>query len=121
MQLILACILLAGVTSALPANTYPTQYDKVDLDRILHNERIFKKYVDCLMDRGKCTPDAKLLKDLLPDALKTDCSKCSTAQKKMAGKALEYILRNRRNVWNELLDKYDPDGLVRKKLEYEED
>lgn len=44
---------------------YTTKYDNLDLDEILHSERLLKNYFDCVMDKGNCTPDGKELKSKL--------------------------------------------------------
>lgn len=41
---------------------YTTKYDNIDLDEILNSDRLLKNYFDCIMDRGKCTPDGMELK-----------------------------------------------------------
>ncbi|XP_025831116.1 ejaculatory bulb-specific protein 3-like [Agrilus planipennis] len=41
---------------------YTTKYDNIDIDRILTNERLFKNYKNCILDKGKCTPDGQELK-----------------------------------------------------------
>ncbi|XP_014277055.1 ejaculatory bulb-specific protein 3 [Halyomorpha halys] len=115
--LALACFCQAAATQ----QSYTDKWDRIDVDQILKNDRILKKYVDCLMDRGKCSPDAQELRKVLPEAIQTECAKCTDSQKRMAGKALSYILQNKRNYWNELIGKYDPKGEFRKKYEYEED
>lgn len=43
---------------------YTTKYDNVDLDEIVQNERLLKNYVDCLLERGRCTPDGLELKSI---------------------------------------------------------
>lgn len=45
--------------------TYTTKYDGVDLDEILASERLLAGYVNCLLDKGPCTPDGKELKSEL--------------------------------------------------------
>lgn len=42
--------------------TYTTKYDNIDLDEIIHNDRLLKNYVDCLLEKGRCTPDGLELK-----------------------------------------------------------
>ena len=64
------------VLSVVVAQKYTTKYDGVNLDEILKSDRLFNNYYKCLMDTGRCTPDGNELKRTLPDALKTDCSKC---------------------------------------------
>jgi hypothetical protein len=58
---------------------------------------------------------------LLPDALVSDCAKCSDLQKKQAGKVLTFVLLNYRKEWDQLVAKYDPDGHYRAKYEIDED
>lgn len=41
---------------------YTTKYDNVDLDEIIGNKRLLKNYVNCLLDKGNCTPDGQELK-----------------------------------------------------------
>jgi hypothetical protein len=38
-----------------------------------------------------------------------------------AGKVLLYLLEHRPEWWQELLEKFDPDGSFRRKYEYEQD
>nr|CAI5821714.1 unnamed protein product [Callosobruchus analis] len=69
--------------------------------------------MNCLMDRGRCTKDAAELKQILPDALATDCAKCNEKQKKGAKKVAEFLIKNKPNAWKELVEKYDSDGKYR--------
>lgn len=43
-------------------STYTTMYDGIDLDEILTNDRLLAGYVNCLLEKGPCTPDGKELK-----------------------------------------------------------
>ncbi|XP_045460029.1 ejaculatory bulb-specific protein 3-like [Harmonia axyridis] len=88
--------------------TYEDKYDKIDLDAIIKNERLFKTYVNCLLDKGPCRPDGLELKNNLLDALQTDCQKCTTAQKDGSRKIIRHLIQNKREWWNELEAKYDP-------------
>jgi hypothetical protein len=45
----------------------------------------------------------------LPDALRTQCAKCTDAQKRIIRKASKYLIENRANDWREITNKYDPD------------
>lgn len=62
MKTTLALLFLMGVASA--ASTYTTKYDNIDLDEILNNQRLYKKYFECLTNKGRCTPDGKELKGM---------------------------------------------------------
>lgn len=65
----LAMLLLVYLTiqsNATETSTYTTQYDGIDLDEILANDRLLTGYVNCLLDLGPCTPDGKELKSKRP-------------------------------------------------------
>lgn len=61
MKAVLSIILL-GVFVCIAKDTYTTKYDNVDIDQILRNERLLKKYVECLKGRPGCSKDGELLK-----------------------------------------------------------
>ncbi|CAH1116677.1 unnamed protein product [Phaedon cochleariae] len=107
---IVACLIAFAI-----GEKYTTKYDNIDIDEILKSERLLKNYVDCLMDRGNCTPDGKELKDKLADAMKSECSKCSDKQREGSKKVLQFLLKNKRATFDEIESKYDPDGLYLKK------
>nr|SAJ59002.1 putative chemosensory protein [Triatoma brasiliensis] len=111
----IAFFCLFVVACAYATSTYTTQYDNIDLDEILNNDRIYKKYFDCLAHNIKCTPDGKQLRDILPDALKTACSKCSEKQKKGSEKVIKFMLEKKRADFDVLESQFDPTGIYRKK------
>nr|CAJ01495.1 hypothetical protein [Glossina morsitans]CBA11327.1 chemosensory protein 1 [Glossina morsitans morsitans] len=90
---------------------YTTKYDDVDVDEVLKSDRLFKNYYNCLIDQGKCTPDARELKKSLPDALQTECSKCSEKQKKTSEKVIKHLMDHKPEEWKVLQTKYDPEGI----------
>lgn len=98
--------------SSTPAK-YTTRFDNLDIDQILKSDRLLKHYVECLMDRGPCTPEGSELRRYFPDALKTDCAKCSDTQKKKGNKTIKYLRENRPHIYAELEQKYDPEGVYR--------
>lgn len=57
-------VILCAICAAEVAQpkTYTTKYDNIDLDEIIHNDRLLKNYVDCLLEKGRCTPDGLELK-----------------------------------------------------------
>lgn len=44
---------------------YTTKYDNIDIDRIVASRRLLLNYVNCLLDKGPCTPEGKELKSKL--------------------------------------------------------
>lgn len=110
----LAAFVFAAVVAiaiARPEEKYTTKYDGVDIDEILKSDRLFNNYFKCLMDKGKCTPDGSELKRVLPDALRTNCSKCSDKQKGGTERVIRYLIDNKATQWEALQAKYDPDHI----------
>ncbi|XP_014258330.1 ejaculatory bulb-specific protein 3-like [Cimex lectularius] len=114
MKTFIAIALFVGLVAA-----YTTKYDNVDLDEILGNQRLYKKYFDCLVNKGKCTPDGKELKDAIPDALATACSKCNEKQKAGSEKVIRHMMKNHPADYDALEKLYDPSGTYRKKYQAE--
>ncbi|KAJ8960202.1 hypothetical protein NQ318_003926 [Aromia moschata] len=110
--LLLTVIFAVGVLSD---QEYTNRYDTINLESIVQNDRLFKNYVNCLLDRGKCTKDAAELKRTIPDALETDCSKCTEKQRAGMRYMVKYLSTNKKDLWNELTEKYDPNGVYRAK------
>lgn len=106
----LVCFTLAG-------EQYTTKFDNFDVDKVLNNNRILTSYIKCLLDEGNCTNEGRELKTVLPDALKTDCSKCSEIQKDRSEKVIKFLMKNRSSDFDRLTAKYDPTGAYKKKLE----
>lgn len=55
-------LVLCCAAFALAEDKYTDKYDKIDLDEILGNKRLLQAYVNCILDKGKCTPEGKELK-----------------------------------------------------------
>nr|AWT22263.1 chemosensory protein 7 [Mythimna separata] len=116
--LFILCALVIAV-SARPEEQYTTEYDNIDIDEILNNDRLFKSYFECLVGEGKCTPAGKELKSHMPDALQTECSKCSPKQKEGTKKVMKFLINNKPEQWKRLCAKYDPEGKYASKYEKE--
>nr|AYN07340.1 chemosensory protein 12 [Yemma signatus] len=114
--LLLTCLFVLLAAGIAWAETYTTKYDNIDIDEILNNQRLYKKYFDCLSNKGKCTPDGKELKAILPDALATDCQKCSEKQKAGADKVIGFVLEKKPTDYDLLEKLYDPSGNYKKKF-----
>ncbi|XP_059479128.1 ejaculatory bulb-specific protein 3-like [Neocloeon triangulifer] len=118
---VLVCLCVVVVAAAAPQNTggrkYTDKYDHVDVDAILRNDRILTSYVKCMLDQGPCTAEGKNLKIDLPDALETDCSKCSERQIEIVRKASRHLMEKRPADWKKLQDKYDPQGTFQPRFE----
>ncbi|EFN75073.1 Ejaculatory bulb-specific protein 3 [Harpegnathos saltator] len=121
MKFALVCLLalVAVVYVSAKPQGYTTKYDNIDVEQILHNDRLLQRYVDCMLDKVgvRCPPEAIELKKVLSDALDTECNKCNDRQKEVAKKAIRFLIDNKPDIWKELKAKYDPEGKYVKKYE----
>ena len=111
------CVVAAAMAAALPDDKYTDKYDNIDIKEILENKRLLQAYVDCVLDKGKCTNEGKELKDHLKEALETGCEKCTEAQKNGTHTVIQHLIKNEPDMWKELVAKFDPSGKYRKKYE----
>nr|AAF71289.1 chemosensory protein [Mamestra brassicae] len=111
---LLLCVMVAAVVAE---DKYTDKYDNINLDEILANKRLLVAYVNCVMERGKCSPEGKELKEHLQDAIENGCKKCTENQEKGAYRVIEHLIKNEIEIWRELTAKYDPTGNWRKKYE----
>lgn len=51
----------------------------------------------------------------MPDAIETDCAKCSQKQKEGSDIIIKYLIDNKPEYWKPLEQKYDPSGSYKKK------
>ncbi|KAK9877415.1 hypothetical protein WA026_018528 [Henosepilachna vigintioctopunctata] len=115
----LLCVISVVVVHSKPGNTYTTKFDNVNIDDILKSDRLINSYFKCLMTGRGCTPDGAELRRVLPDALKSACSKCSQKQKEGSKKIIHFMIEKKRNLWDQVEKKFDPQGVYRKKYEAE--
>ncbi|XP_058821020.1 ejaculatory bulb-specific protein 3-like [Topomyia yanbarensis] len=105
-------LLIAGLMALAAAqeDRYTNRFDNIDLDEILKSDRLFKNYFQCLTDMGRCTPEGKELKRVLPEALAQSCAKCSQKQREAGDRAFKYLSENRPEEWKILRARYDPEN-----------
>lgn len=109
-------MLFVAVAWGKPASThYTNKWDNINVDEILESQRLLKGYVDCLLDKGRCTPDGKALKETLPDALEHECSKCTEKQKTSSDKVIRHLVNKRPDLWKDLAKKYDPEDIYQER------
>ncbi|XP_059060883.1 allergen Tha p 1-like [Achroia grisella] len=104
-------VAVAATVYAKTTYTYTDKWDHINVDEILESQRLLRGYVDCLLDKGRCTPDGKALKETIPDALELDCSKCTEKQKTGSDKVIRFLVNKRPDLWKELKVRYDPNSI----------
>ncbi|XP_062548474.1 mucin-2-like isoform X2 [Armigeres subalbatus] len=98
-------------------NLYSSRYDNLDIDTILGSSRLVNNYVDCLLSRKPCPPEGKDLKRILPEALRTKCSRCSNTQKENALKIITTLYSNYPDQYMALRERWDPSGEYHRRFE----
>ncbi|KAF5299916.1 hypothetical protein FQR65_LT09311 [Abscondita terminalis] len=115
MKFLFVAVLFVVIAAAWckPAELYTDEFDNIDEDAILASERLVNNYIACAKTGKKCTPDGKKFRELIPDALKTKCSKCTPVQKTKSKKILNWITTNRPDDFLEIEDIFDPEHKYR--------
>lgn len=54
--IVLACLVLS-VVSVFAADKYNSKYDNFDVETLIGNDRLLKSYVNCFLDKGRCTAE----------------------------------------------------------------
>ncbi|KAK9722517.1 Insect pheromone-binding family, A10/OS-D [Popillia japonica] len=106
MNSFLLVFVLSIAAVALAQDKYTTRFDNVNIDEILNNRRLLKGYANCLLDKGPCSPDGAELKLRLPDAVKSNCEKCSEKQREGSKVILKHLIDKEPEIWKELEQKY---------------
>ncbi|CAH0545915.1 unnamed protein product [Brassicogethes aeneus] len=112
---IVVLVALLSLACTKEDSTYTTKYDNVDLADLVKNDRLLKNYVDCLLEKASCTPDGLELRKNMPDAIETDCSKCSEKQREGSDYIIKFLIDNKPDYWTLLEEKYDPTGSYKAK------
>ncbi|XP_013137581.1 PREDICTED: ejaculatory bulb-specific protein 3-like [Papilio polytes] len=103
---VLACVVL----SVFAAEKYNSKYDNFDVDTLIGNERLLKSYINCFLDKGRCTAEGTDFKKALPESIETNCGKCTEKQKLNIRKVIKAIQQKYPEKWEELVKKNDPSG-----------
>nr|AII01018.1 chemosensory protein [Dendrolimus houi] len=119
--IIAVCVLslAALVLSDCPDGLYTDRYDNTNVEEIMTNDRLLMPYVSCMLDKGKCTPEGKELKNHIAHALQNGCECCTDDQKTKSRVVIGHFINEKPDVWDELTAKYDPKKLFSKKYEEE--
>jgi hypothetical protein len=59
---LMAATALAGAARIRRDEKYTTKYDNINVDEILESDRLRDNYVNCVLEKGKCTPEGTELK-----------------------------------------------------------
>ncbi|VEN51839.1 unnamed protein product [Callosobruchus maculatus] len=106
-----------SVALAVPVQYYATKYDHIDVEMILNNRRMVNYYSGCLLNKGPCPPEGVEFKRILPEALRTNCERCTEKQKTVTLRAVRRLKKEYPKVWAQLQHEWDPDDIYVKQFE----
>ncbi|XP_022834063.1 ejaculatory bulb-specific protein 3-like isoform X2 [Spodoptera litura] len=103
---VLSCL----VVVVFAADKYNPKYDNFDVETLISNDRLLKAYINCFLEKGRCTPEGSDFKKALPEAIETTCAKCTDKQKGNIRKVIKAIQQKHPKEWEDLVKKNDPSG-----------
>nr|ARO70315.1 Chemosensory protein 11 [Dendrolimus punctatus] len=106
---LLLCLLAVGYSHA--TETYTTENDDLDIDRLVNNNDEFLSFIRCFLDMQECNSVAADFKKDLPEAVQTACLKCTQAQKHIFNKFLAGLKEKLPKEYEEFSNKFDPQGI----------
>ncbi|KAI9559956.1 chemosensory protein 2 [Daphnia sinensis] len=98
----LALAALAAVVSAQPGPAL----ENVDVDNVLKNEKLVRRYIDCTLDRGRCEQNGRDLKAMLPRVLNEGCRGCTPKQVENSNRIINFMKTNHAADWAAIETKY---------------
>ncbi|GJQ80141.1 hypothetical protein Trydic_g23721 [Trypoxylus dichotomus] len=99
-----------------PGGYYTTRYDHFDIENILNQKRLVLYYAACLLDKGPCPPQGTEFKSILPEAIKTNCLRCTEKQRIVITNAIKRLRKEYPDIWGQLEKRWDPTGENVKRL-----
>ncbi|KAL1463664.1 hypothetical protein WDU94_015398 [Cyamophila willieti] len=112
--LIFAAVLCLGYVAS--QEDLEKKYANFDIEAVLQSKRLVTNYVNCLTDKGPCSPEGTDLKKTIPTVLQTLCEKCTKAQTEKAVMVIKRLKKDYPAEWETLMKKWDPQGEYKKKF-----
>ncbi|XP_013162678.1 PREDICTED: ejaculatory bulb-specific protein 3-like [Papilio xuthus] len=110
MKLVILLTVLAVALARPEDSFYDDKYDSFNVKELTGNVRLLRAYVLCFQSKGKCTPEGTVFKNRIPEALETECGKCTGKQKIMVAEILKAIIELLPAEWDELVKIYKEEG-----------
>ncbi|XP_018301390.1 ejaculatory bulb-specific protein 3-like [Mycetomoellerius zeteki] len=100
-------IIVITLICVLAQELYSDRYDKVNAEDILQNNRLRDQYYNCFMEKASCvTADAKFFKEIVMEAFRSKCNRCTERQKEIMNLIKDWYTKNRPEQWEAFVAKY---------------
>ncbi|XP_050542613.1 allergen Tha p 1-like isoform X2 [Daktulosphaira vitifoliae] len=77
---------------------------------LVENPHIRERYLNCFLENGPCSPDARNVKEMIPEALENECKLCNDIQKKIIEKMMCFLNNHQPEILQKVTAKFDPQG-----------
>nr|WJJ70373.1 venom protein U-MPTX.7-21 [Megalopyge opercularis] len=111
---IIACTFM-GIVWATYA--YDEVFEKFNVDELVENPKLLQNYANCFLGKGACTQEAKKIKEIIPDALNTDCKKCTENEQVKIKKTMKAYKTKLPSTYEEMVNHFDPKGEHKEAIE----
>ncbi|KAK0177985.1 hypothetical protein PV328_001974 [Microctonus aethiopoides] len=102
---VIVLIIALGAVGFAEEIKYPDKYDYIDVDAILSNARQRETYYKCFSGTSPCiTADAKFFRDRFPEAIVTNCKKCTAKQSENFDKITDWYTAHEPEKYNALVE-----------------
>ncbi|KAL6420198.1 hypothetical protein ACFW04_013819 [Cataglyphis niger] len=99
-------LISVALLCVLAEELYSDQYDYININDILNNDKLREQYYNCYMEIGPCvTADAKFFKIIASEAIQTNCKKCTEKQKEMLDTLSDWYTKNKPDLWQNIIRK----------------
>ncbi|XP_008545227.1 putative odorant-binding protein A10 [Microplitis demolitor] len=103
LKIFILVLMCAGIGFA-QEKLYSDKYDYIDVDGILNNARQRESYYKCFAGTGPCiTADAKFFRDHFPEAIVTNCRRCTKKQLASFDKITDWYTTHELDKYNALV------------------
>ncbi|EFN81741.1 Ejaculatory bulb-specific protein 3 [Harpegnathos saltator] len=99
-------VIIFGLMCIYAEELYSDKYDDIDVISILKNDRLRNQHRKCYLGVAPCTTaDMRFYKDILGEAIVTQCRKCTEKQKQNLEIMTEWYITNKPDEWNKFVAK----------------
>ncbi|KAL4714936.1 hypothetical protein ACJJTC_003087 [Scirpophaga incertulas] len=107
-SMILNILTIVAMVGADHKETYDTKYNIFNAKELVEHVRLLRGHGKCFLSNGPCTPEGTELKKIIPDAMKTQCAKCTAKQLQLIRLVVHGFQEKLPEMWAEIHKTYDP-------------
>nr|AXY87871.1 chemosensory protein 2 [Subpsaltria yangi] len=107
-KLLFICVICVSIIMCKTAiEVYSVPYLRVTYKEVVTNKRHLTQYVRCFTNKGTCPPQAIYIKRILPEIIKTNCSKCDPHLNEVFTHSMSMMKEKQPAEWSKIMEKYN--------------